>query len=154
MTDLTLKDATSISNEMTMSQRKLLSTRESTKENKNEKSNRSSHIDPTSPLKSPKKNRDLSQLASIYVERKKNKNSQLKEDPLNLNSDESDPSVRRDIFGNVIKKGPGKKQRISFVDKISNTNFLDVVYVESYKAYNLDVSNNKTKCGCGGCIIF
>ena len=32
--------------------------------------------------------------------------------------------------------------------------FIDVVYVESYKAYNIDVSNNKTKCACGGCNIF
>jgi hypothetical protein len=152
MTDLTLKDATSISNEITMSQRKLISGRESTKELKNEKSGRNSEIDNLSPLRSPKKNKDLTNLASINIERKKNRKSM--QDQIYLNTNESDPGVRRDIFGNVIKKGPGKRQKISFIDKISNTDFMDVVYVESYKAYNLDVSNNKTKCGCGGCNIF
>lgn len=153
MTDLTLKDATSTtSNEMTMSQRKLISGRESTKEMKNEKSARNSEIDNLSSLRSPKKNKDLSNLASINIERKKNRKST--QDQIYLNTNESDPGVRKDIFGNVIKKGPGKRQKISFIDKLSNTDFIDVVYVESYKAYNVDVSNNKTKCACGGCNIF
>ena len=91
-------------------------------------------------------------MASINIERKKNRKSIP--DQIYLNTNESDPGVRKDIFGNVIKKGPGKRQKISFIDKISNTDFIDVVYVESYKAYNIDVSNNKTKCACGGCNIF
>ena len=39
-----------------------------------------------------------------------------------------------DTFGNPIqKKG---KQKISFIDKISQNKFIEVIQIESFKAYN------------------
>ena len=41
---------------------------------------------------------------------------------------------RRDIFGNFIIKGG--KQKVSFVDKISSKNFIEVIKIDSFKEYN------------------
>ena len=41
---------------------------------------------------------------------------------------------RYDTSGNLITKGG--KQRITFIDKISNANFVEVIKVENYKEYN------------------
>ena len=55
------------------------------------------------------------------------------------------PPLRKDAFGNEIKKGG--KQRVTFIDKIRNTNpnektifkrsFKEIVLVQSYKKYNI-----------------
>jgi hypothetical protein len=153
MTDLSLKDVT-LSNEMTMSQRKLLSTRESTKENRSERSEKSERSHLSSP-KSPRKTRDLtSGLNPINVERKRTRNQpHPRESDGNLYLETESENQRKDAYGNNIRKGPGKRQKLTFVDQISNTAFMDIVFVESYKQYNLDISKEKTKCNCN-CTIF
>ena len=152
MTDLTLKDVT-LSNEMTMSQRKLLSTRESTRENRSERSEKSERSHLSSP-KSPRKTRDLtSGLSPINVERKRTRNQPLPRESSNLMLETDSLNQRKDAYGNAIRKGPGKRQKLTFVDQISNTAFMDIVFIESYKQYNLDISKDKTKCNCN-CTIF
>lgn len=78
---------------------------------------------------------------------------------------------RRDIFGNLIQKGKHKKHKISFIDLIKdmdqipteykNKNFIDIVHIESFKNFNVDMSqpmsssNGKTDTCCGKiCLIF
>ena len=41
---------------------------------------------------------------------------------------------RFDIFGNLITHGG--KQKISFIDKISKNNFIEVIKIESFKEFN------------------
>ena len=43
---------------------------------------------------------------------------------------------RFDRYNNPITHGKGGKQIVTFIDKISKTNFINVVKVESYKKYN------------------
>lgn len=62
--------------------------------------------------------------------------------------------LRLDFYGNEIKKGKGKKQKISFIDKISNFDFTEVVEIESFKKFNIDTSKGKVKCECSACCIF
>ena len=75
--------------------------------------------------------------------------------------------IRKDIFGNEIKKGG--KQKISFIDnpillnqnlelKVDNIN--EIIYIESFKEYNKLMNNNKEvykiqneKFFCESCII-
>ena len=75
--------------------------------------------------------------------------------------------IRKDIFGNEIKKGG--KQKISFIDnpillnqnlelKVDNIN--EIIYIESFKEYNKLMNNNKEvykiqneKVFCESCII-
>ena len=59
--------------------------------------------------------------------------------------------TRLDSFGNPIsKKG---KQKISFIDKISKTNFVDVINIESFKTYNKmeEISSPNMQNNC--CLI-
>ena len=50
------------------------------------------------------------------------------------NNKNSKSLSRMDTFGNPIqKKG---KQKISFIDKISQNKFIEVIQIESFKAYN------------------
>jgi hypothetical protein len=54
---------------------------------------------------------------------------------------------RFDHFGNIIKTNG--KQKISFIDKISNKRIKEVIDIESYKQYNLldlPVKNRNTCC--------
>ena len=58
---------------------------------------------------------------------------------------------RVDSFGNPIsKKG---KQKISFIDKITNNKFVEVIKIESYKAYNKmeEITHTDMKNNC--CLI-
>ena len=57
---------------------------------------------------------------------------------------------RYDIYGNLITNGG--KQKISFIDKVSNVNFVEVIKVESFKEYNKmeEICPNK---GNGCCLI-
>ena len=55
------------------------------------------------------------------------------------------PPLRKDVFGNEIKKGG--KHKVTFIDKIRNTNpnektlfkrsFKEIILVQSYKRYNI-----------------
>ena len=59
---------------------------------------------------------------------------------------------RLDSSGNLITKNG--KQRISFIDKISQNSFVEVIKIESYKAYNKmeEISNyNNMQNNC--CLI-
>ena len=58
---------------------------------------------------------------------------------------------RTDKFGNTIIHGG--KQKISFIDKISKNNFVEVIKIENYKQYNKmeEPSNNK---GNNCCLLF
>ena len=58
---------------------------------------------------------------------------------------------RIDSFGNLIKKKG--KQKISFIDKITKKTFVDVIKIESYKAYNKmeELSHTDMQNNC--CII-
>ena len=58
--------------------------------------------------------------------------------------------IRIDKFGNVISHGG--KQKISFIDKISRTNFVEVIKIANYKEYNKnDEQTHIPKHGC--CVI-
>lgn len=77
---------------------------------------------------------------------------------------------RHDFYGNLIKRGPGKKQKITFVDNIKKRNsvpenfqnreFINIIDVESYKTYNIDISQNlghmerTTNCCGSSCLIY
>ena len=58
---------------------------------------------------------------------------------------------RLDSFGNpILKKG---KQKISFIDKITKNTFVEVIKIESFKAYNKmeEISHTDMQNNC--CII-
>lgn len=73
-------------------------------------------------------------------------------------------AIRKDVYGNIIKKG-GKKHKVTFIDSATNNKkrFDNIQEVESYKAFNVDVSvnvpsnktkeHNKSEC-CQKCIIY
>jgi hypothetical protein len=79
-------------------------------------------------------------------------------------SPEKDKTIRKDRFGNPITKGRGKKQKISFLDKLPNTKelknqpFQEVIQVISYKEYNIDTTTsiyvNMEKKKCCNCLLF
>ena len=59
-------------------------------------------------------------------------------------------SNRKDWYGNNITKGG--KQRVTFIDKITNNTFIDVVKIECFKDYNkVEPINNDIKIKC--CIL-
>ena len=66
-------------------------------------------------------------------------------------SNNSKSMSRMDAFGNpILKKG---KQKISFVDKITQNNFVEVIKIESFKAYNKmeeisNYNNMQNNCCC------
>ena len=55
---------------------------------------------------------------------------------------------RVDRFGTPITRGG--KQKVTFIDRITKNNFLEVIKVESFKAFNKmeEVSNNRTNNCC------
>ena len=55
---------------------------------------------------------------------------------------------RLDKFGNNITHGG--KQKVTFIDKISKNNFVEVIKIENYKQYNKmeEISNNKGNNCC------
>ena len=59
--------------------------------------------------------------------------------------------IRKDRSGNTIKKG-GKLHKITFIDNFKNVNFYEIVEIDSYKAYNIDISKNLERddisCSC------
>ena len=57
---------------------------------------------------------------------------------------------RYDMFGNLITRGG--KQKISFIDKITKNNFVEVIKIENYKEYNKmeEVPRNN---GNGCCLL-
>jgi hypothetical protein len=82
------------------------------------------------------------------------------EDEKNINSNKK---IRKDFFGNEIKKGKNKKQKVIFRDQIDNglgkMNLIEYVDVSSFKKFNEDMSDvgKKTKkatCECKACLIF
>ena len=46
---------------------------------------------------------------------------------------------RIDAYGNIISKGDGKKQKISFADRLSlnDNKLVEIIPVESYKKFNI-----------------
>ena len=55
---------------------------------------------------------------------------------------------RIDRFGTPISKGG--KQKVTFIDRITKSNFIEVIKVDSFKEYNKmeEVSNNKRNSCC------
>lgn len=131
-----------------------------------------------------KVNTDVSSVTADISIRKQQKNNTLigqqsktKFDSNQLIMLENVDNLRKDIFGNEIKKGG--KQKVSFIDnpilnnsenenlvnlnKSENEKIVEVVNVESYKEYNkldtltdLETSekNNSKKCEDCNCILF
>ena len=81
---------------------------------------------------------------SINIEKKIN-------DKLALKKNKLDSNGRIDRFGNRICKNG--QQRVSFIDKISKSNIISVINVESFKKYNKmeEVSMNNQQNYC--CIL-
>ena len=48
---------------------------------------------------------------------------------------------------------PSHEKKIKFIDEVDNKPFEDVVNVESYKMYNVDISEEVTEQNCN-CVIF
>ena len=90
------------------------------------------------------KDNDQQNNGSITTDKKINNKLILKKNKLGSNE-------RIDRFGNRICKNG--KQRVSFIDKISKTNIISVINVESYKKYNKmeEVSLNNQQNYC--CIL-
>ena len=90
------------------------------------------------------KDNDQQNNGSITTDKKINNKLILKKNKLGSNK-------RIDRFGNRICKNG--KQRVSFIDKISKTNIISVINVESYKKYNKmeEVSLNNQQNYC--CIL-
>lgn len=65
----------------------------------------------------------------------------------------SSSNMRKDFYGNLISKGPNKKQKLSWADKVEDISVPTVITVESYKKYNVDVSADRADCSCA-CYIF
>ena len=66
---------------------------------------------------------------------------------------------RTDIYGNVISKKNKKKVKISFIDKVTTQNLVNVIEIESFKNYNYifgmpkeEKIDKTTNCQC--CLIF
>ena len=58
---------------------------------------------------------------------------------------------RFDMNGNLIKHGGN--QKISFIDKISKTGFVEIIDIDNYKKYNkMETPSPIEKTGC--CIIY
>ena len=53
---------------------------------------------------------------------------------------------RRDYKGTLIERNG--KHVVSFIDKISKANLVEEVYVESFKAYNSDMSLSQENSTC------
>ena len=55
---------------------------------------------------------------------------------------------RIDRFGNPIERNG--KQKVTFIDRITKNNFIEVIKIESFKEYNKmeEVSNNKRNNCC------
>ena len=68
----------------------------------------------------------------------------------NNNNNNKSNKKRFDHFGNLIKTNG--KQKISFIDKISNKRIKEVVDIESYKQYNILDIPIKQRNTC--CLIF
>ncbi len=121
-----------------------------------------------------KVNTDVSSVTADISIRKQQKNNTLigessksKTDSKQLIMLENVDNLRKDIFGNEIKKGG--KQRVSFIDNpiLLNQNLernLDninqTINIESYKEYNKLIYKNKEiyeeneRVFCESCIIF
>ena len=57
---------------------------------------------------------------------------------------------RYDIYGNLIVHGG--KQRISFIDRLTKNNFVEVIKIENYKEYN-KMEDITPSSGNGCCLI-
>ena len=68
----------------------------------------------------------------------------------NNNNNNKSNKKRFDHFGNLIKTNG--KQKISFIDKISNKRFQEVIDIESFKQYNILDIPIKQRNTC--CLIF
>ena len=66
------------------------------------------------------------------------------------NNNNKSNKKRFDHFGNLIKTNG--KQKISFIDKISNKRFQEVIDIESFKQYNILDIPIKQRNTC--CLIF
>ena len=70
-----------------------------------------------------------------------------------------DKKERTDIYGNVISKKNKKKVKVSFIDKVTTQNLVNVIEIESFKNYNYifgmpkeEKIDKTTNCQC--CLIF
>ena len=91
------------------------------------------------------KNQNILQKFSIKQEEKNSKSPKKKRN--------KDKDKREDYYGEQIKhKG---KQKITFIDQISNNRLVDVVKIASYKEYNVmedNVGKDSDSSGC--CNVF
>ena len=89
---------------------------------------------------------------NIKIKRKKRRGSQrkLEEEMQNFNSADS-PAVRRDYYGNVIKRGG--RQRVTFVDKVKSQKLVQIVDFQKTRIKGQESSKEKVNCNCA-CFIF
>ena len=84
------------------------------------------------------------------------KNLDIKVNTLEINSKINkvktfNKEKRIDRFGNMIIHGG--KQKVSFIDKVSKTNFIEEVKVENFKKFN-KMEEPSTNLGNGCCLLF
>lgn len=161
MTDLSSKDCLSI-NETNTSQK--LSLKEKESGSRKSSSN--------SPNKSPKRKKHSSSTVSnlnlndqeLNEPRSKDRKRKSTASPSKIIKLESSTSnqvtdfalskaTRCDFYGNIIKKGASKTQRVTFIDKISNKSFVNIIEIDSFKKFNFDLNNDHASCNCA-CLIF
>lgn len=62
---------------------------------------------------------------------------------------------RFDRYGNPIRNGGGGQYHISFLDRVSKYNIVEVIKVDNYKEYNkMEDTSNKNGKGVGCCLVF
>lgn len=74
----------------------------------------------------------------------------IKKDPSSIKRNDSpkkEKPIRKDYKGTIIQKG-SKAHRVSFIDQIAKTNLKEEVFVDSYKEFNIDMSNPNENCSC------
>jgi hypothetical protein len=63
-------------------------------------------------------------------------------------NNQNDKNIRKDYFGNLIKKTNKKNYKVTFLDQISEKHFEDVVAVESLKGTMVKPPEDKEKVTC------
>jgi hypothetical protein len=103
---------------------------------------------------------------SQHLSKKETTLLKMDDDEENNNNDKDVKTVkniRKDYYGNLIKKGKNKKQKVIFRDQIDigqqKMDLIDVVNIVSYKNWNdnmteMNKNNQKTSCECKACLIF
>jgi hypothetical protein len=114
-----------------------------------------------SPGKNSRSKKESSQKSpksesSLYTETPKNAKfvvfSEEKSEATKICSTSS-VNLRKDHYGNLITKGVHKKQKLTWSDKVGGLDIPIVISVESYKKYNVDMSEDKANCNCACYIL-